>query len=188
MQYFQKCSDVLCAIEAVLLYRFHDMTALLATPPPPPSGTDTATASANSPPAPPAAASAPTPTYSLKSPHLVPFTISVESNADLKSKLVEMEADLCRRWARLDASALKIAYDVAVGNIDPIVSSNDEESKDRNGPCFNNLPVPPRVITVNYPRELTTFDAARAVFLRAAAKIESAKKYFLLDGMKRCMV
>jgi hypothetical protein len=118
----------------------------------------------------------------MKSPHLVPFTASVESNADLKSRLEEMEADLCRRWAHLDAIVLKIAYDAAVGNIESPDSAGNQAGESQSGPCFSNLPIPPRVVVVNLPRELTGFDAARSVFLRAAAKIESAKKYFVLDG------
>jgi hypothetical protein len=118
----------------------------------------------------------------MKSPHLVAFTASVESNADLKSRLLEMEADLCRRWAHLDASVLKIAYDVAVGNTDAPGSAGGLAAGAQSGPCFSNLPIPPRVIVVNRPEELTDFEAARSVFLRAAAKIESAKKYYVLDG------
>ena len=48
---------------------------------------------------------------------------------------------------------------------------------------FQGVPVDPAVCSLLGPREVRDFETARQVFLRAAARIELAKKFYVLDGM-----
>ena len=48
---------------------------------------------------------------------------------------------------------------------------------------FRGVPVDPAVCSLLGPREVCDFETARLAFLRAAARIELAKKFYVLDGM-----
>lgn len=109
----------------------------------------------------------------------------------------EIEADLHRRWASMDVRILKRAVEhksqLAMAEEMGIDLSKLEEddNTDQNRLAalpkvddkvcfFSNLPI--AVPTLVNSKDIVTFDNARLVFLRAASRIENAKKYFVLDG------
>ncbi len=112
----------------------------------------------------------------------------------------EVEADLHRRFASLDVRILKRAVDVhklshEVQDIDVErmvdIYASAEEDADRaylqtcgcgegKLSLFDSLEVV--VPTYVFAKDIDSFEKARVIFLRAAARIEAAKKYFVLDG------
>lgn len=115
----------------------------------------------------------------------------------------EIEADLHRRFSVIDVLILKramerskqweVAQQIEIdlnalaeelstderddqATISKLVRSGEEGMVE----MFTGLAVAKPVQV--FSSEITTFEAARLVFLRAAARIESAKKYYVLDG------
>ncbi|RYG59692.1 hypothetical protein EON64_19965, partial [archaeon] len=105
----------------------------------------------------------------------------------------EIEAELHRRFAILDIRILKRCMErVGLGE------EADEEEEDQSAlsqypthtdtstpssslvEMFTGLPV--SILGYVHRSEVRGFEQARLVFLRAAARLESAKKYFVLDG------
>ena len=80
---------------------------------------------------------------------------------------------------------MKLAYDKETERLSE-VEHPSELSKiavdDASVVGFHNLPFPIRTVSMLDPSVITTFEQARVVFLRAAAKLEVAKRHFVMDG------
>lgn len=102
------------------------------------------------------------------------------------------QADFNRRWARLDESILKAAFELKSKMIlyaeegKEVDLSRFSIAEDTDSiSCFENLPYAPRPLPPLDPKRITNFEEAREVFLRAAGRLEVAKKDFPMDGKKR---
>jgi hypothetical protein len=111
------------------------------------------------------------------------------------------QADFNRRWARLDGAVLKVAYERELdltmmkedGVVNPVVprlasaAAAEAEAEAEGGggesqTSFTKLPFPIRQLPRLDPEAVTCFEAAREVFLRAAGRLEVAKRDFPMDG------
>mmetsp|Transcript_3688 Transcript_3688/g.5709 ORF Transcript_3688/g.5709 Transcript_3688/m.5709 type:complete len:337 (-) Transcript_3688:35-1045(-) len=92
--------------------------------------------------------------------------------------------DLNRRWITLDTAVLKRAYEEQFYENEedqkPTVFGFDKNAPELDGCIFQSLDVP--VVPLLGKGEVKTFDDARAVYLRCAARLETAKKNFPIDG------
>lgn len=126
-------------------------------------------------------------------PHQRPNFVQGNLNA------AEIEADLHRRWASLDVYTLQRAAErrkehllAAEMGIDALKIEADESAARQTSSTaagdgdtaelFAGLPVSRAVTTFLQPKDISTFDHARTVFLRGVARIEAAKKFYVLDG------
>jgi hypothetical protein len=125
-------------------------------------------------------------------PHQRPNFVQGNLNA------AEIEADLHRRWASLDVLTLQRAAErrkehlVATEmGIDALQIEAEEKSSTEISSSsaasdtvelFQGLPIANSVLALLNVREISSFDSARSVFLRAVARVEAAKKYYVLDG------
>ncbi len=99
------------------------------------------------------------------------------------------QADFNRRLIRLDGVILRIAYDREMSRQAGVAPEEQESTQlqsSRQRPLeparFSGLPFPTRELAMLDPRGIDSFEKARALYLRAAAKLEAAKKHFPLDG------
>jgi len=99
---------------------------------------------------------------------------SAEKDDNTSDKVAELEADINRRWIRLDMTVLKKAVD----NIG-YMPTEEQKMKVANTRFLE--------LTVDEPSllgegDIQTFEAAREVFLRCTARLEKAKTMFPMDG------
>eukprot|EP01038_Epipyxis_sp_PR26KG_P004400 gene4400-6223_t len=156
---------------------------------------------------------------------------------DENSKIVQMEAEVNKKWAVLDVNILKRSFEFeneksnalynnldvdeilqqfqlesaedfsiiqsqsksdSLASIDTndisiessempdtvfknkLIQSYYQSQEDKTVRFFESIPIKP--ISLLSIGDIDNFDKARVVFLRAAARIEAAKKYFVLDG------
>ena len=101
--------------------------------------------------------------------------------------LEESQAELLQRWIRLDASNLAIASDAYKYTLAGLTSPLEEATREKidlplSQQGFRGFEKSVALPPISSPIDIRCMEDAKEVFLRAAARIEKAKKYFLLDG------
>lgn len=93
------------------------------------------------------------------------------------------KADLNRRWITLDTAVLKWAYERKFSEGYDLEGDSEGKGADSTVCRFHGIEV--ESVPFMGKNDIKSFDDARTVFLRCTARLETAKKTFPLDGMRR---
>lgn len=136
---------------------------------------------------------------------------NLQSNSNYNIETIELQADINKRWVKLDLIIFKRAYEreimrqnvteldiewQEVDDVEPdlsaeqsLLESNNNQTNQqtvfsfsKNDPAslFSGLQVPQP--TDYGVADITTFESARLLYIRAVARLEEAKKVYVLDG------